>query len=133
MRGLRFTETMRGFCSTTVTGDDYEQAAAQGQRDTSSLDFTLTIATNDLDGLLNSPTHEAGITGQVVATALSPTPMAVTEGTWNLMVDDPTHVHAKRMKYLLKLNGATGPLIFEGFKQIHDDPGQFYRFQCSTS
>jgi cholesterol oxidase len=48
--------------------------------------------------------------------------MAVSEGTWNLMVDDP-HVHAKRMKYLLKLNGATGPLIFEGFKQIHDDPG----------
>src|SRR6266550_3840426 len=78
MRGLRFTETMRGFCSTTVTGDDYAQAAAQGQRDNSPLDFTLTIATNDLDGLLKSPTHEAGITGQVVAPVFSPTPMAVT-------------------------------------------------------
>src|SRR5437879_1843412 len=74
MRGLRFTETMRGFCSTKVT-DDYARAAEQGQRDHSLLDFTLTIATGDLGGFLESPAHETPITGQVVAPALSATPM----------------------------------------------------------
>ena len=123
MRGLRFTETMRGFCSTTPT-DDFAAAEASGRRDGRPLEFTLTIATNDLDTFLNSPAHEAGITGQVVVPVLSPVPLKVTAGTFRLMVADPTHVHAKRMEYEMTLDGGpAGPLFFTGFKQIHDDPG----------
>src|SRR5712692_3914173 len=123
MRGLRFTETMRGFCSTTLT-DDYAAAEARGQRDGVPLEFTLTIATDDLDTFLNSPTHQGSITGQVVVPVLSPTPLTVTSGTFQLMVDDTTHVHAKHMNYEMTLDGgAAGTLFFLGFKQIHDDPG----------
>jgi cholesterol oxidase len=122
MRGLRFTETMRGFCSTTVT-NDYAAAFDAGQRDGSPLEFTLTITVADLDAFLKSPAHEGRISGQVTAPALSSTPFTVTDGTFRLMVDDPMHVHSKRMDYILTLTGGPVPLLFEGFKEIHDDPG----------
>jgi cholesterol oxidase len=119
--GIEFTETMKGFVSTFVT-DDYETAARQGQQDDSPFEFTLTIVSENLDQLLTDPAHEARMLGTVNAPALSPEPITVVEGTFNLLVDDPEQVRWREMRYRMQLVTEEGQRYwFTGFKTIHDD------------
>jgi len=121
--GIGFTETMRGHISTTVT-NDYRTAAEAGERDGSSFAFTLTIISDDVERMLKDPAHDARMVGSVDAPALSPDPIAATEGVFNLFVTDPDRVDTRLMRYRMKLTTEEGRrYLFTGFKEIHDDPG----------
>jgi cholesterol oxidase len=118
--GIRFTETMKGFFSTAVK-DDYEQAEKQGRQSGSAMEFTLTIASDDLDAMIARPEHAAGITGTVTASALSAAPLTVTEGTFNLFVTNSEGVDVRNMDYRMKLRAQEGTtFLFKGFKQVDD-------------
>ncbi|MBI3797519.1 MAG: GMC family oxidoreductase, partial [Deltaproteobacteria bacterium] len=121
--GLRFTETMRGYFSTTIT-DDYQRAAQQGQKDGSTFEFTLTVIADDLERMLSEQNHAARIVGSVTAPALSPHPLTVSAGEFNLFDVDPQQAKTRRMCYRMQLVAEDGAhYFFEGFKLIHDDPG----------
>lgn len=121
--GIRFTETMRGSFSTKVL-DDFERAEEQGARDSSPFEFTLTIASDDLDRMLSDESHQARMIGSVTAPALSSNPLTATDGIFNLFVKDPDQVNTRRMRYRMKMASEEGrAYYFEGFKAIHDDPG----------
>ncbi|MDQ3764000.1 MAG: alpha/beta fold hydrolase [Actinomycetota bacterium] len=121
--GIQFSETMRGYISTLVTGD-YQAAADRGEADGSRFSFTLTIVSDDLDDMLADPKHQARMIGTVTAPALSPAPITVTDGVFNLLVDDPDRVERRQMRYRMKLTTEEGRhYYFVGFKNIHDDRG----------
>ena len=129
--GIQFSETMKGHISTGISAeistqitDDYQAAAARGKADGSSFTFTLTIISDDLDRMLADPMHQARMIGTVNAPALSPDPITVTEGVFNLFVDDPDHVDGRQMRYRMKMSTAEGRhYYFVGFKSIHNDRG----------
>ncbi|WP_051469942.1 GMC family oxidoreductase N-terminal domain-containing protein [Fischerella sp. PCC 9605] len=121
--GIQFTETMRSFFSTQVK-DDYQKAAQQGKKDNSSLEFTVTVIADDLEVLLNDPNHPAKIVGTVKALAISADPLTVTNGKFNLFVQEQDQPDTRQMRYRMYMTAETGQTYyFEGFKQIHDDPG----------
>ena len=121
--GLQFTETMKGFFSPKVK-DDFAQGAKQGKEDGSPFEFTLTIISDDLDAMLTRPEHQARTLGTVTAPFLSPQPLTVTEGEFNLFVEDPDHANTRQMHYRMKMTTTTGKVYyFYGFKVIHNDPG----------
>jgi cholesterol oxidase len=121
--GIQFTETMRGYVSTEST-DDYHSAAHRGAEADSLFDFTLTIISDDLDRMLADPAAQARMLGTVHAPALSPEPLTVTEGVFNLFVADPERVGVRQMRYRMKLTTEEGAhYYFSGFKSIHDDRG----------
>ncbi len=121
--GVQFTETMRGFFSTREK-EDYEKAEALGRQDNQPLDFTVTVTANDLDQFITSKFHPAKITGTVTAPALSPQPLTVSDGDFNLFVDDADQVNAKQMRYSMRLTAADGKHYYlYGFKTIRDDRG----------
>ncbi len=121
--GIQFSETMKGYLSTRIT-DDYQAAADRGKADDSPFSFTLTIISDDLDRMLADPQCQARMIGTVNAPALSPDPITVTEGVFNLFVDDPDRVDVRQMRYRMKLSTEQGrQYYFVGFKSIHDDRG----------
>ena len=93
--GVEFTETMRGFASMTVL-DDYESARAAGQHAGTIFEFTVTVTAPDIDRLIANPAHEAILTGSVNAPLLSPTPMRVEQGRFNLLVRDADRPGTRR-------------------------------------
>jgi cholesterol oxidase len=100
-RGLRFTETMAG---TFGTGP---------------MRFTLSVASDDLDAMLSDPAHEAGICGSVECEGLSSTPLSVTDGRFNLFVDDPEQVDVRLMVYRMVLHSRDNKeFYFHGVKTI---------------
>jgi cholesterol oxidase len=120
--GLQFTETMRGYFSDQVT-NDYEHAAEQGKKDGSTFAFTLTVRTDDMEQMLTDPNHRARITGSVTAPGISDQPLTVTDGEFQLFVEDPTHVDTSNMRYALKLLSVRGEHYYlSGVKIIHRGP-----------
>jgi cholesterol oxidase len=102
--GVRFTETMKGYFTTQVTNGDYELAEKKGKQAESAMEFTLTIASDDVDALISQPEHAADITGTVAAAALSAEPLRVEgAGTFNLFIDNVKEVDVKNMVYRMKL------------------------------
>ena len=121
--GLQFTERMTGFFSASVK-DDFAQGAKQGRKDGSAFEFTLTIIADDLNAMLDSPEHLSRTLGTVTAPFLSPQPLTVTAGEFNLFVKDPEHPNTRQMQYRMKMANDEGrTYYFYGFKVIHDDPG----------
>jgi cholesterol oxidase len=121
--GVEFTERMSGFFSTNEK-NDYQRGSDRGMQEQSTLEFILTISTNDLNKALQDPEHEYHMNGTVRAAELSPEPFTVTEGTFNLFTIDPEHVDTTNMRYRMKLTGENGKVYyFEGFKVVHNDPG----------
>ncbi|MGH4008971.1 MAG: alpha/beta fold hydrolase [Pseudonocardiaceae bacterium] len=104
--GIQFTETMAGYLST------------------SPCSCTLTIVSDDLDRMLADPEHQARMIGTVHARVLSPDPITVTRGVFNLFAEDPDRVGGRLMRYRMKLTTEEGQhYYFVGFKSIHDDRG----------
>jgi cholesterol oxidase len=119
--GVEFTERMAGFVSTTVT-DDYAAGAQAAEQAGQPFAFILTIHPTDVERFVAQPEHEAPLGGTVTAPALSPTPLTVTDGTFNLFVDDPEHASTKNMRYRMRLTDEHGRAYwFEGFKVIRSD------------
>jgi choline dehydrogenase-like flavoprotein len=122
--GIQFTETMRGYFSTAVTNDDYQKASQQGEQDNSKFEFTLTVTSDDLDKMLTDESHKAKMFGTVTAPALSPKPLTVRDGEFNLFIVDPDSVNTRRMVYRMTMTAEEGKIYyFEGFKVVHNDPG----------
>jgi choline dehydrogenase-like flavoprotein len=121
--GIEFTETMRGFASTTVL-DDYEAGRARGKQDGTIFEFTVTVTAPDIDRLIANPAHEALLSGTVNAPALSPAPLRVEQGRFNLLVRDADRPGTRRMVYHMPLVAEDGRrFCVDGYKLIHDDAG----------
>ena len=93
--GIRFTETMRGHVSTTVL-DDYARAEADGKRMGTPLEFTVAVGSDNLDEMLSNAAHQGRIDGEIRCPALWPSPLKVSNGTFNLLTTDPAHVNARQ-------------------------------------
>jgi cholesterol oxidase len=120
---VQFTETMKGFVSTGEK-EDYEKAYELGKQQGSPCLFTLTIQTGDMNGFLSDPTHAGSMAGTVTLPALSSRPLMVSDGLFNLFVQDPGHPDHLKMKYSMQLNSWEGrTFYFSGYKQIQDDKG----------
>ncbi|MEX0674246.1 MAG: GMC oxidoreductase [Gaiellaceae bacterium] len=121
--GIQFTETMRGFFAAGATGA-YEDAERRGREEDSPFEFTLTIVSDDLERMLEEQEHAARIFGTVKAPALSPSPLTVTDGVFNLFVTDLAEPDRRLMRYRMGLAAEDGKrYFFDGFKRIEDDPG----------
>jgi cholesterol oxidase len=121
--GVQFTETMRGFASTSAV-DDFAAGFDRGKADDSPLEFTVTVTADDVDRLVDDRAHEADLQGTVTAPALSPAPLKVENGRFNLLVRDEEHAAARQMLYSMPLVADDGRRFFlEGYKQIIDDDG----------
>jgi cholesterol oxidase len=120
--GIQFTEKMAGFFS-TADKNGYRAACDRGQADNSHMEFVLTVSSDNLDEMLNNPDHQAGMTGTVLAGALSAQPITVSDAVFNLFTKDPNNADTRNMRYRMKLNTEEGKTyFFEGFKVIHDGP-----------
>ena len=121
--GIEFTERMVGNFSTVVT-TDFASADADGKKTGSTFEFILTIAAQNLDELLHNEDYQAHIVGSVRAPALSPSPLVVTGGRFNLLVVDPDRVGGKNMRYRMQLHSEEGQSYwFEGTKYIANERG----------
>lgn len=124
--GIQFTEKMRGYFGLDAPDglDGYEEGAKQGKHSGSTLQFTLTITGDDLDSMLKDPAHKASIVGTVEAPALSPKPLTVAGGEFNLFVSDPDDPDTRLMRYRMRLRSEEDrTYYFDGFKRVHNDPG----------
>ncbi|MDM9382564.1 hypothetical protein QUB80_17840 [Chlorogloeopsis sp. ULAP01] len=121
--GIQFTETMRGYFSTQIQ-DDYQRAAQQGKQNNSRFEFTVTVTSDDLEVMLTDESHKAKIVGSVTAPVLSPEPLKVTNGEFNLFIVDPDRVNTRRMAYGMTMTASDGKVYYlDGFKVVHNDPG----------
>jgi cholesterol oxidase len=118
--GVRFTETMRGFFS-TKTKDQFDAAERQGRADGSAMEFTLTVASEDLDAMLSKEDHRATMVGTLSCPALSAQPLTISGGTFNLFTKDPDQVDTRNMVYRAVLAAADGrTFFFHGVKIIKE-------------
>ena len=121
--GVQFTESMKGFYSRVEPGD-YEAGFRKGKEDQSPFEFVLTVIADDIDRMLEEPDHEAAMVGTVRAPNLSPHPISVTQGTFNLFVDVDDRPVTKKMIYNMTLTTQEGRRYrFSGFKTVRNDPG----------
>jgi cholesterol oxidase len=116
--GLKFTETMRGFFS-SESPDDYARGETAGKAAGSSLAFTLTIVSDDLNAMLTDPAHQARMFGSVQAPSLSAGPLSVENGTFNLFVEDPANVETRNMVYRMAMRTEEGLVYYlHGYKIV---------------
>ncbi len=121
--GIRFTEKMTGYFSTNEK-EDFARAYERGRIEMSPFSFTLTVISDDLEQMLNSPQHQARMTGTVDAPTLSRDPLTVSDGLFNLFVKHPDEVNTRLMRYWMRLTSEEGTTyFFHGDKIIHDDEG----------
>jgi cholesterol oxidase len=121
--GMQFTETMSGFVSLQQTAD-FAKGEAQGKADGSTLQFTVTVMSDDLNSMLTDQAHAGTIVGTLKAPAISPDPLTVTSGIFHLFIEDPNKVGQRLMTYDMKLTASDGrQLYFQGFKVTHSDTG----------
>lgn len=129
--GVAFTETMKGFFAPGER-DDFAAGAAAGQRDGSSFEFTLTVESENVERMVAEPEHAAAMYGTVVAPRLSPEPLTVTEGRFNLFVTAGERGESRRMRYRMKLTSRAGRVwYFDGFKRV--EPGPLTEMWRATS
>jgi cholesterol oxidase len=136
--GVQFTETMRGYWSTrsqesqswqaAKNGDSLSesavinqcrQAAQQGRRDQSKFGFTVTIGAEDLDAALADPGRKFALVGTAQTPTLSPKPLTLTQGEFELLSKDPEQIGIRQMRYRARMTSDDGRIFFfEGFKTI---------------
>jgi hypothetical protein len=117
---LRFTETMKGFVSRGA--HDFEEGFRLGRDSGTELKVYLTVEVDGVNRFVTRPEHDAKITGSVTSSAFGGE-RDVTEGHFNLFVDQVDASH-KRMLYRLFFTDGTGRLLtLTGFKEVRDDPG----------
>jgi len=116
--GFQFTETMRGYFS-TAEKTDYAIGAQRGKTDKSPFEFTLTVLAEDIEKMLNDSDHQAQLFGTVNAPVLSPKPLMVSKGIFNLLIESPDDPKIRLMRYRMTLSAQDGKsYYFEGFKRV---------------
>ncbi|MFO0757238.1 MAG: GMC family oxidoreductase [Byssovorax sp.] len=120
--GIEFDESMHGFFKIGVTDGDFQKGYAEGEASDQRCRVFLTIRTDDLDEMLKSPAHEARLIGTAVSPPLSARPLAITDGRFNLLVEDPKTPGLRLMRYRMRLTSEEGRAYFlDGEKRIGDD------------
>ena len=119
--GIKFTEAMKGFFSLNVT-DNYDEGAKRGKQEGSPFRFIVTIESDDVETMMTSQEHLGRLFGTVIAPALSPTPLTVTDGEFNLFITDPDLPETRLMRYRMKLTTKEGKVYgIDGRKFIHNN------------
>lgn len=119
--GVEFTERMAGYVSTAVTLP-HETAARRGKEADTAMSFTLTILIDDVDRFVAEKNHNGRIVGSVECPALSPHPLEVFDGVFNLMRVDEAAVKTKRFEYRFSLGARDGSEFhFTGYKVVRSD------------
>lgn len=110
--GLRFTEKMKGSVRSLADGTS------------SPAHFVLTVVAEDAGRLIGEEEHVAAIVGTVHVPALSPEPLTVAGGRFNLFTRAAGASATKHMLYHLPLAAANGRrYLFSGRKDVRDDRG----------
>jgi cholesterol oxidase len=74
--------------------------------------------------MLKDKNHEARLEGIVKAPSLSSKPLTISDGIFNLFVDEVADVPTKLMKYKMVMHSEEGKsFYFYGYKVIRDDRG----------
>lgn len=121
--GVQFTETMKGYFSKNES-EDYEKGFDLGKEEDSPFEFTLTIRSEDVATFLAEASHQSGMAGTMIAPKLSNFPLMVTQGKFNLFVDDPSDDSNKKMRYESILTSKEGKqFYFKGYKEIKNNAG----------
>lgn len=107
--GLRFTETMIG---TYYAGDAKPEGQQDDRAQGTPISFTVTVVSDDLDDMLANRQHQAHMIGTLTCTALSPQPMTVSDGMFNLFVVDETNVDRRNMNYRMTLDTVDGKQFY---------------------
>ncbi|MBU2712020.1 GMC family oxidoreductase N-terminal domain-containing protein [Zooshikella harenae] len=128
--GITFTETMKGYFSTQFEAGEslntYHDAEKIAKSANSTMEFTLTISSDNLDEMLKTPEHAAQIIGTLNAPTLSDQPLLVNNGVFNLFELYPETPDTRHMNYKMHLTAENNKqFYFSGYKVINDDPDVF--------
>lgn len=116
--GISFTETMKGYFSTTEK-EDYKKAYQQGKKQKSILHTTLTVICQDVEFMTKDENHNSAFIGTMTIPSLSDQPFTMMEGSFGLFVDSKEEIETKHMRYTSKLFDHNGKVFFfEGFKTV---------------
>ena len=119
--GIEFTERMAGFVA-MAADNDYAAAARRGADDGTSFSFIVTIRIDNIDLFEDDPERQGALSGTVYCPALSPEPIDVVGGRFNLMCVDRERVETRRFDYTMELHARDGEIYdFRGFKIVHSD------------
>ncbi|MFA5901147.1 MAG: alpha/beta fold hydrolase, partial [Hyphomicrobium sp.] len=119
--GVEFTERMAGYISPAITLP-YETAARRGRDEGHACSFTLTVIVDDVDRFVSNTQHPGRIVGTVDCPALSPDPLEIFDGQFNLMRVDEHSVETKRFDYKFSLAARDGlEYQFAGYKVVRSD------------
>ncbi len=119
--GVEFTERMAGFIAPS-SSEDFAEAAARGEAAGNAFSFTLTVQVADIDVFVADRNHSGRIVGTVDCPALSPEPMDVVAGNFNLMRPDPDRVETRRFDYNMEIHDRDGQVYdFKGYKIVRGD------------
>jgi cholesterol oxidase len=118
---LQFSERMTGYVTQSTA--DYAAAADQARAIGHTATAIYGIMSPDLDAMIADPDRAAKLTGTLHIPALSPDPMTIFDGAFNLFVNVNGKTH-KQMRYRMKLGAIDGKqYYFEGHKEVRDDRG----------
>ncbi len=119
--GIEFTERMSGFISQAVSLP-YETAARRGKEEETPFAFTVTVLIDDIDRFTKDNDHRGRIVGSVDCPFLSPEPLEIFDGAFNLMWEDEGGVETKRFDYRFSLGARDGQeFYFQGHKIVRSD------------
>ncbi len=111
--GLAFTERMRGTL----------RSAAGGGRN-ATLDLLLHVTSPDVERMISGQERGAGVMGLALAPLLSPEPLRVERGGFNLFTALNCRVETRNIAYNLHLAAADGSVFeLKGAKTVRDGPG----------
>jgi cholesterol oxidase len=124
--GVSFTERMAGFIAPVSAdpgsnGAAYRIARDAGRTARSTFDLLATIKVGDIELFAADPDHTGTLVGTITAPAISPEPLDISEGVFNLMRIDRDRVETRRFDYKALLTSREGRQFrFTGFKLVHD-------------
>lgn len=134
--GLEFSERMTGYFADAIarkpTRAEWQDqsmffkaacqtAAKRGEAKGQPFQATLTVISDDLEGMLIEPNHKARLVGTVFARELSDRPMTISNGYFQFFEVDPERVETRRMVYGMTVTGDTGwAHDIWGFKEIRN-------------
>ena len=115
---VRFTETMSGWLSPDLRVV-HEAAAKRGRADQTAATFILTVVTPDVDAMVADPNKRNHAYGCVLLPAISPRPLAVDSGYFDLFVPADDSHRIFHMRYSLSLKAEDGSRYFlRGIKEV---------------
>jgi hypothetical protein len=118
---LDFHEVMRGCVGPRAA--EFLEGYSEGRGSGGELKVELTIRTDDVDRFIDDPRHCARASGEVTGDLFGGAG-EVTDGSFNLFVDQQGDKRRKRMLYRLVFRGGDGQTYtLSGHKVIEDDPG----------